>query len=150
MELRAYFEKYPDEATCIEELKDKRLQHGLICKKCSHDAHSFRRTDLKFQCKKCGNRISLRSGTVMENSNLPVRYWMICIELMTLTHKKMPILKIQYLLGHKRYEPIWLMVQKIRIVMRIRDEKYRLRAYSQFDPEFLQKIDTLVLKKKEK
>jgi hypothetical protein len=42
------------------------------------------------------------------------------------------------------------MVQKIRIVMRIRDEKYRLRAYSQFDPEFLQKIDTLVLKKKEK
>ena len=56
MELRAYFEKYPDEATCIEELKDKRLQHGLICKKCSHDAHSFRRTDLKFQCKKCGNR----------------------------------------------------------------------------------------------
>lgn len=150
MELRAYFEKYPDEATCIEELKDKRLKHGLICKKCSHDAHSFRRTDLKFQCKKCGNRISLRSGTVMENSNLPVRYWMICIELMTLTHKKMPILKIQYLLGHKRYEPIWLMVQKIRIVMRIRDEKYRLRAYSQFDPEFLQKIDTLVLKKKEK
>ncbi|MBZ4035535.1 hypothetical protein K6T82_12210 [Flavobacterium sp. 17A] len=150
MELRAYFEKYPDEATCIEELKNKRLQNGLICKKCNHDQHSFRRNDLKFQCRKCGSRISLRSGTVMENSNLPIRYWMICIELMTLTHRKMPILKIQYLLGHKRYEPIWLMVQKIRLVMKIRDDKYRLRAYSEFDPEFLQKIDKLALKKKEK
>lgn len=150
MELRAYFEKYHDEATCIEELKNKRLENGLICKKCGHDQHSFRRNDLKFQCRKCGSRISLRSGTVMENSNLPIRYWMICIELMTLTHRKMPILKIQYLLGHKRYEPIWLMVQKIRLVMKIRDEKYRLRAYSEFDPEFLQKIDKLALNKKTK
>jgi len=148
MELRGYFEKYHDEATCIEELKNKRLENGIICKKCGHDQHSFRRNDLKFQCRKCGSRISLRSGTVMENSNLPVRYWMICIELMTLTHRKMPILKIQYLLGHKRYEPIWLMVQKIRLVMKMRDEKYRLRAYSEFDPEFLQKIDKMALKKK--
>ncbi|WP_288251379.1 hypothetical protein [uncultured Flavobacterium sp.] len=62
----------------------------------------------------------------------------------------MSILKIQYLLGHKRYEPIWLMVQKIRLVMKMRDEKYRLRAYSQFDPEFLQKIDRLAIQKKTK
>ncbi|PWB25999.1 hypothetical protein DCO46_07145 [Flavobacterium sp. HTF] len=148
MELRAFFEKYPNEATCIDEFKNKRLENGLICKKCSHNLHSFRQTDLKFQCKNCGNRISLRSGTVMENSNLPVRYWMICIELLTLSQRKISILKIQYLLGHKRYEPIWLMVQKIRLVMRNRDEKYWLRAYSEFDAEFLEKIDKIVKDKK--
>lgn len=141
MELRAYFEKYPDEETCIEELKNKRLENGLICRKCGHNEHSFRRNDLKFQCKKCRSRIGLRSGTVMENSNLPIRYWMICIELMTLSHRRISILKIQYFLGHKRYEPIWLMVQKIRLVMKIRDDKYRLRAYTEFDPEFLKKIE---------
>jgi len=150
MELRGFFEKYPNESFCIEELKNKRLENGLICKKCGHNAHSFRNIDLKFQCKKCGNRLSLRSGTVMENSNLPIRYWMICIELLTLSKRKMPILKIQYLLGHKRYEPIWLMVQKIKIVMRKRDEKYRLKAYSEFDSEFLEKVDKQLLTKKQR
>nr|MBU3858215.1 hypothetical protein [Flavobacterium sp. MC2016-06] len=148
MELREYFEKYPNEATCIEEFKNKRLKNGLICKKCNHNLHSFRNIDLKFQCKNCGNRIGLRSGTVMENSNLPIRYWMICIELLTLSQRRISILKIQYLLGHKRYEPIWLMVQKIRLVMRKRDYKYRLKAYSEFDPEFLEKIDKLTFEKK--
>ncbi len=150
MELRAFFEKYPDESSCIEEFKNKRLENGLICKKCSHNLHSFRKADLKFQCRKCGNRIGLRSGTVMENSNLPIRHWMICIELLTLSQRKLSILKIQYLLGHKRYEPIWLMVQKIRLVMKRRDEKYRLKAYSEFDKEFLEEIDRLAVQKRER
>ncbi|PAM91551.1 hypothetical protein B4N84_27480 [Flavobacterium sp. IR1] len=150
MELREFFEKYPDEATCIEEFKNKRLTNGLLCKKCGHDEHSFRKIDLKFQCKRCQNRISLRSGTVMQNSNLPIKYWMICIEIMTLSRKKISVLKLQYLLGHKRYEPIWLMVQKIKLVMRKRDEKYTLRAYSEFDSEFLKELDVLILPKKDK
>lgn len=147
MELREYFEKYHNEETCIEEFKNKRLQNGLICKKCAHNLHSFRRVDLKFQCKNCGNRLSLRSGTVMENSNLPFKYWMICIELMTLSKRKLSILQIQYLLGHKRYEPIWLMVQKIRLVMQKRDHKYTLRAYTEFDAEFLNEIEKIVKQK---
>lgn len=150
MELREFFEKYPDEETCIEEFKNKRLKQGLVCKKCDHNVHSFRKVDLKFQCKKCGNRMSLRSGTVMENSNLPIKYWMVCIELMTLSKRKFSILQIQYLLGHKRYEPIWLMVQKINLVMHRRDEKYRLRAYSEFDAEFLKEIEKLTFSKKDK
>lgn len=141
MELREFFEKYPDEETCIEEFKNKRLENGLNCKKCEHDQHSFRKIDLKFQCKKCGYRMGLRSGTVMENSNLPFRHWMICIELMTLSKRKFSTLQIQYLLGHKRYEPIWLMVQKIHLVMHKRDKKYRLKAYTDFDSEFLEQIE---------
>lgn len=148
MELREFFEKYPDEEMCIEEFKNKRLENGLNCKKCEHDQHSFRKTDLKFQCKKCGYRMGLRSGTVMENSNLPFRHWLICIELMTLSKRKFSTLQIQYLLGHKRYEPIWLMVQKIHLVMNKRDKKYRLKAYTDFDNEFLEEIEKPYFQKK--
>lgn len=148
MELREFFEKYPDEEMCIEEFKNKRLENGLNCKKCEHDQHSFRKTDLKFQCKKCGYRMGLRSGTVMENSNLPFRHWLICIELMTLSKRKFSTLQIQYLLGHKRYEPIWLMVQKIHLVMNKRDKKYRLKAYTDFDNEFLEEIEKPDFQKK--
>ena len=71
MNLSEFFKKYPDESSCIEGFKIKRLELGLVCKKCHHNEHYFRKTDLKFQYKKCSNLMGLRSGTVMENSKLP-------------------------------------------------------------------------------
>lgn len=141
MNLRKFFEQYPDEASCIEGFKNKRLEIGVVCKKCKHTEHYFRKTDLKFQCKKCGSRVSLRSGTVMENSNLPFQYWMICIELMTLSKKSFSALEMQRMLGHKRYEPIWLMMHKIRRVMSKRDQKYSLSGCLEFDEGFFERVD---------
>ena len=136
MNLRKFFEKYPDEASCIEGFKKNRLDAGLVCAKCEHMEHSFRKTDLKLQCKKCGNRIGLRSGTVMENSNLPFQYWMLCVELMMLSKRTFSALEMQRMLGHKRYEPIWLMMRKIRRVMSNYDDKYRLVGCIAFDKDF--------------
>lgn len=141
MNLTSFFEKYPDEHSCIEAFKSKRLELGLICKKCSHTEHYFRKGDLKFECKKCHSRQSLRSGTVMEQSNLPLRYWLICIELMTLTKKSFSALEMQRLIGHKRYEPIWYMMHKIRRVMGKRDEKYQLKEAIEIDEGFFERID---------
>ena len=141
MNLLKFFEKFPDESSCIEGFKNKRLELGIICKKCQHTEHYFRKTDLKFQCKKCGSRLSLRSGTVMENSNLPFQYWMICIELMTLSKKSFSALEMQRMLGHKRYEPIWFMMHKIRRIMSIRDEKYKLKGCIEFDEGFFERVD---------
>ena len=150
MNLRAFFQKYPNEFSAIEGFKNERLQLGVVCGKCEHTEHYFRKTDLKFQCKKCGARKSLRSGTVMENSNLPFQYWMLCIELMTLTKKSFSALEMQRMLGHKRYEPIWFMMHKIRRVMSKRDEKYQLKGSLEFDEGFFERVDNVgVIKIKE-
>ena len=142
MNLRNFFERYPDETSCIEGFKAKRLEMGVVCKKCQHTEHYWRKTDFKFQCKKCGSRVSLRSGTVMENTNLPFQYWMLCIELMTVSKKSFSALEMQRLIGHKRYEPIWLMMHKIRRVMSKRDEKYKLDGCLEFDEGFFEKVDS--------
>ncbi len=150
MNLPEFFEKYPDDASCIEGFKAKGLEMGIVCKKCEHTEHYFRKTDLKFQCKKCGSRVSLRSGTVMENSNLPFQYWMLCIELMTLSKKSFSALEMQRMLGHKRYEPIWFMMNKIRRVMSKRDEKYQLKSCIEFDEGFFERVDNKdIIKEKE-
>lgn len=152
MNLRKFFESYPDEASCIESFKAKRLEMGVVCKKCQHTEHYFRKGDLKFQCKKCGSRLSLRSGTVMENSNLPFQYWMICIELMTVSKKSFSALEMQRMLGHKRYEPIWYMMHKIRRVMSKRDAKYKLNGCIEFDEGFFERADNkdIILENKAK
>ena len=141
MNLLKFFEKYPDESSCIEGFKYKRLEIGVICKKCQHTEHYFRKKDLKFQCKKCESRISLRSGTVMENSNLPFQYWIIAIELMTLSKKSFSALEMQRMLGHKRYEPIWFMMHKLRRIMSIREERYKLKGCLEFDEGFFESVD---------
>ena len=135
------FKNFPDEASCIQTLKEKRLQVGVVCKKCSHTEHYFRKGDLKFECKKCKSRQSIRTGTVMENSNLPIRYWMLCMELMTLTRKSFSGLEMQRLIGHKRYEPIWYMMHKIRRVMGKRDDLYQLSHYVEMDEGFFERVD---------
>ena len=69
----------------------------------------------------------------MENSNLPYKTWLWGIYFCTLTKKGFSALEMQRLLGHSRYESIWLMMHKIRVMMGARDEKYRLDTFIEMD-----------------
>jgi transposase-like protein len=141
MHLDEFSKRYPDEQSCIEAVKTRRLSMGLTCKKCSHTEHYFRKGDLKFECKKCHSRQGLRAGTVMENTNLPIRYWLMAIHLMSVTKKGFSALEMQRLIGHKRYEPIWYMMHKIRRIMGKRDDKYQLSECIEIDEGFFERVD---------
>ena len=62
--------------------------------------------------------------------NLPYRYWFVAMHLLTATKGSFSAAEIQRQLGHKRYQPIWEMVNKLRDVMGKRDDKYTLEAPS--------------------
>ncbi len=51
MDLSKFFKKYLDEQSCIDGFKCKRLEMGLICKKCQHTLHYFRKSDLNLNIK---------------------------------------------------------------------------------------------------
>src|SRR3984957_7540499 len=88
--------------------------------------------------KKCGFRTTLRSGTVMENSKLPFRYWLIAIHLLSSTKKPFSALELQRQIGHKFYEPVWAMVQKLRLAMGDRDSQYKLDEFVELDEGFFE------------
>jgi hypothetical protein len=71
-----------------------------------------------------GFRTSVKSGTVMENSNLPIRIWMMTITFITATKKGFSAAELQRQLGMKRYEPVFRMCHKLRAVMGKRDEAF--------------------------
>jgi hypothetical protein len=118
-----FSQKFPDEASYIKFFREKKENDGLTCPKCGHNAHYWNDKKLAHDCKKCLYRVTLRSGTVMESSKLPFRYWLYTIYLMTMTKKTFSSKEIQRQLGHKRYEPVWMMVHKIRCVMGHRDSQ---------------------------
>ena len=66
----------------------------------------------------------------MHGSKLPLMYWFTAIHLMTSTKKTFSALEMQRQLGHKRYQPIWEMMHKLRSVMGLRDGKYNLDGVS--------------------
>ena len=142
MKLIEFIKEYPDEQSCKDSFRDNRLKIGVVCRKCKCTEHYWMKNVEQFQCKECRTRTTLRSGTVMEASNLPFRIWFLVMHLMTATKKGFSAKEIQRQLGHKRYEPIWYMMQKIRIAMGARDEKYTLSGLTEMDEGFFTTVES--------
>jgi len=139
MNIINFINRFPDEASCVEFIKERRVQQGIICKKCSGGKHYWLENKLSFQCAFCGFRTSIKSGTVMQSSNLPIRTWMMAITFITATKKGFSAAELQRQLGMKRYEPVFRMYHKLRKVMGQRDDRYRLEDMVEYDEAFVGK-----------
>lgn len=146
MNLLEFVERFPDEASCKSRFKEIREKEGLVCRKCGHTEHYWKKDKEQYECKKCKARMSLKSGTVMHKSKLSFRYRFIAMHLLTSTRKSFSAKEIQRQLGHKRYEPIWLMMHKLRKAMGKRDDIYTLIGELELDDGFF----TTPLKKEDK
>lgn len=136
MNLLNFVEQYFDEENCRLKFKSYRDIQGVVCPDCGHREHYWKKDKDNYQCKKCGKRQSLRANTVMHGSKLPFRYWFIAIHLLTSTKKSFSAAELQRQLGHKRYEPIWRLLHKLRPVMGKRDELYSLSGVIELDEGF--------------
>ena len=58
---------------------------GVTCRRCNCKEHYWLENKQAYECKRCQARQTLRSGTVMQHSNLPYRYWFVAMHLLTAT-----------------------------------------------------------------
>ena len=135
MNLFSFSAHFGTEDDCREHFKLERDKIGLICK-CGSTEHFWIKSRLSYECKKCRSRTSLKSGTIMENSNLSFLIWYKTMFLMSVTKKGFSAKEIQKQLGLKRYEPVWAMVHKLRKAMGNRDAKYTLEGMIEFDEAY--------------
>jgi len=133
MNIKNFFYQFATESACRLYFKSQRESKGIVCRKCGGIHHYWIDSLNRWQCKDCRKSISLKCGTVMENSNLPYKTWLWGIYFSTLTKKGFSSLEMQRLLGHSRYESVWLMMHKIRVMMGARDEKYKLDKFIEMD-----------------
>jgi hypothetical protein len=138
MSIGEFFSQYREEKECRQFFKRKREARGLECERCGSLNFYWIEKESRWKCKGCGKPIGLRKGTVMENSNLGYRVWLWGLYLMCVTKKGFSAMEVQRLIGHKRYEPIWLMLHKIRISMGNRDDGYLLDGYIEKDEGFFE------------
>lgn len=132
MNLFSFTANFGSEESCRLHFKEERDKIGVQCK-CGSKEHFWIKSRWSYECKKCRSRISLRSGTIMQSSNLSFLIWYKTMFLLTATKKGFSSKEIQKQLGLKRYEPVWSMVHKLRKVMGNRDVRYTLEGMIEFD-----------------
>lgn len=136
MLLKDFFSKFPDEESCVSYFKDIRQTVGITCPKCSGTEHTWLNGRGEFQCRKCGCRISLTKGTVMESSRLPMYTWFFTAHLMTSFKQVLSAKEVQHQLEMKEYPPVWLMMMKLRDIMGKRDAIYKLTDQIELDVSY--------------
>jgi len=141
MNLLDFNSRFPDEASCRAYLREKREQEGISCEKCGCTEYHWYAKQFQWECTQCKTRISLRAGTLMEKSHIPLRVWFIIIHLMTSTKKAFSALEMQRQIGLKYYEPVWYAMQKIRCQMGKRDNRYQLQGDIEIDDAFYEVVD---------
>jgi len=133
MNIFSFTAEFDSEESCRTHFKEERNKIGVICKRCSHTEHYWIKSQWSYECKQCRSRTSLRSGTIMQSSNLSFLIWYKTMFLLTATKKGFSSKEIQRQLGLKRYEPVWAMVHKLRKAMGQRDDRYTLEGMIEMD-----------------
>lgn len=141
MNLLQFSKVFPDENSCRMFIKSKREENGIICKKCSCEKHYWIDSKNQWRCANCRTTLNLKAGTMMEKSHIPICTWLIVIHLMTSTKKAFSAFEMQRQLGFNRYEPVWYMMQKIRLAMGKRDKKYKLSGMIELDDAFFEVVN---------
>ncbi|MBO4693238.1 MAG: transposase [Clostridia bacterium] len=72
---------------CREYLATLRWKNGFVCPKCQHN-EAWKTKEMKYKCKKCGHKLSVTSGTVFQNSHVPLNKWFLAIWLFAEYGKK--------------------------------------------------------------
>lgn len=112
-ELRA---RFADDAECGDYLEWLRWLEGVRCLRCTA-ATVLTRTGGRFRCRECWHTFSLISGTIFENTRIPLMVWFEAAWLMTADKGGVSAAHLHRVLPINSYQTAWTMLAKFRHVM---------------------------------
>lgn len=138
LSLAQFMKDYGTEADCEAALILARWPRGFVCPKCAHCiAYEFKRSGRRYwQCKGCNYQCTLRAGTIMEHSQLPLTKWYLAIYLMTQSKTNIAALAMMRQLGIT-WKAAWLLKHKLMEVMVQREAQKPLQGDVSVDDAYL-------------
>ncbi len=114
---KALLEKYKDEDTCLEEVKNIRFPSGISCIKCQKITKHYKIKSKKvYSCEFCGTQVSPLAGTIFHKSSTALVDWFYAIYLITQTRSGTSAKQLERMLG-VTYKTAWRMFKQIRTLM---------------------------------
>ena len=108
------FQKFPDDTTAERWFEEVRWPSEIACPKCGcYGMISRNEQSMPYWCGDCRKRFSVRTGTVLECSNIPLQKWVIAIYLHLSSLKGVSSMKLHRDL-HVTQKTAWFMAHRIR------------------------------------
>jgi len=119
--LKDFQRQYPDDATCLEWLRNRLYPDGIYCEKCEALTKHHRVVSRpSYSCDRCGHHVHPTAGTIFHKSPTPLTTWFYAIYLMAQTRCGISAKQIQRETG-VTYKTAWRMFRQIRSMLA--DEK---------------------------
>ena len=119
------FDMFPDEETARQWFEETRWPNGRVCGKCgSVRTSEASHAKMPYWCTDCRSYFSVKTGTVMQSSNLSLRKWLVAIYAMTTSLKGVSSMKLHRELGISQ-PSAWHLMHRIREAMRSDDPLFR-------------------------
>ncbi len=128
------FQDYGTESQCYETLFKLRRPNGLICQVCGCRQYCYLKAGKQYQCNRYHHPTSLISGTIFEQTKIPLTRWFLAIHLITQSKSGISALALKREIGVS-YNTAWRMKHKIMQVMKERDDCKQLSGIIQSDDE---------------
>lgn len=123
---------YGTEEQCRKALFKWRWPDGFRCPNCGASCYTVVKTRNLYQCSKCHHQTSLISGTIFEQTKLPLTKWFLAIHLITQAKTGISSLSLMRQIGVS-HNTAWSMKQKIMQVMKERDDSKPISGVIQLD-----------------
>ncbi|MBI1268206.1 MAG: hypothetical protein GC193_12340 [Cryomorphaceae bacterium] len=108
---------FESEYNCKLLFKKYRDKKGVVCQKCKGQSHYWYEYKWQWQCKKCNHPTTLKSGTILKYSKIPINLWLKALCVLSLSTAPISARQMQKILGAKRYESIWFLMHKLRVAL---------------------------------
>ena len=111
-----FFEKFSDEQSAIDFLEAERWPDRVICPRCKSDYTSPIKRRNRHNCNSCRRQFSVRTGSIFENSKIPLRKWLYAMYLFQTARKGISAAQIARELGLAPASA-WFMMHRLREAM---------------------------------
>ena len=111
-----FFKKFPDEESARTFFEVKHWPNGRCCPHCGSLSvvECKDQKPMPYRCKDCRKHFSVRTGTTLEESRLPLQKWLMAIYMMTTARKGIPSTQMARELGITQ-KSAWFLAHPIEL-----------------------------------
>ena len=117
MHILDFIERFPGEHQCILYFKEIRERGETECHNCGSKDHVWVESSYQFMCMQCGTMQDIKTGTFMEDSSLPFRYWFLAIYMFTLADKPYTLQEIHKKMYYMEPDQGMAMLERLQELM---------------------------------
>lgn len=135
--VREFFERFPDEESCLNHVMEVRYGLRHECAKCGQYSTFHKLTNRRaFSCAHCGHHVYPTAGTIFEDTRTPLQMWFYAIYLFVTTRHGVSGKELERTLG-VTYKTAWRMGQHIRMLMAKADGFEVLKGHIELDEAYV-------------